>query len=140
MFDLTRMLFFYLFTVNTPLLLITPRLTTFSYNMENKVLTDNQPKWKSVCLPFFPFPFFPVPAERSGKSSAEDPGPGSADEAQALAGCGRRSSQRTVPRVSPAMRTFGLGAAGKDGNASESRVLTEPEGLDEAFERDDGLA
>jgi hypothetical protein len=57
-----------------------------------------------------------------------------------LAGCGRRSSQRTVPRVSPAMRTFGLGAAGREGNASESRVLTEAEDLDEAFGREDGLA
>lgn len=44
------------------------------------------PKWKSVCFPFLPLPFFPAPAERSGKSSAEEPGPGSADEAQAFAG------------------------------------------------------
>lgn len=98
------------------------------------------PKWKSVCFPFLPLPFFPAPAERSGKSSAEEPGPGSADEAQAFAGAGRRSSQRTVPRVRPAMRTFGLGAAGREGNASASRVLTRPEDVGVLFAREDGFA
>lgn len=78
------------------------------------------PKWNSVCLPFLPFPFFPPPAEDSPKSSSK-PLVGVAlpeDPDQALAGDARRSSQRTVPRVRPAMRTLGLGAVGRAGKAS----------------------
>jgi hypothetical protein len=60
------------------------------------------------------------------------------DDAQALTGGGCRSSHRTVPRVRPAISTFGFGAAGRAGNASESFVFcTVREGVGAG--REDGL-
>lgn len=86
----------------------------------NRLMPGNYPKWNSVCFPFFPFPFFPPDGSPSSLSVAladvvPDAGPG--DGVQALC-VGRLSSQRTVPRVRPAIRTFGFGAFGRAGKAS----------------------
>lgn len=88
------------------------------------MITLHYPNWNKICLPFFPFPFFPpVDALMSSLSPGVD-GPEVALSLPQAVGAGPlRSSHRTVPRVRPAIKTFGFGAAGKAGNALRSAVF-----------------
>lgn len=98
------------------------------------------PKWNNVCFPFFPLPFFPPPpplaSPKSSSIGVDVPDP---DSLQAFP-VGRPSPHRTVPRVRPAMRTFGFGAAGSAGNASALFALgvCEEEGVLGALGRGEG--
>ena len=100
----------------------------------------SHPKWKSVCFPFLPLPF--LPAGEGSKSSDSNSGSFvDLSPAQAFGVVPRRSSHLTVPRVRPAMRTFGFGAAGREGNASfefVESVLAAPRAGEEAEEAAEG--
>lgn len=92
------------------------------------------PKWNIVCFPFLPFPFLPVdllvsPLSVSVALADNTPPPfeGKLGAPHALGlGVLRLSSQRTVPRVRPAIKVLGFGAVGSAGNDFVSAVIGPP--------------